>query len=128
MKDNGYLFEYTEYNGNLYSSALKSIQEVIENERTGSIVVDANGARELKRTYNERILLIGILASKEECSQRLNNRCDSNTEKRLALYNQEIIGMLEICDIIINNSQENWPKNKKILNWVRKGLQQVDHG
>ena len=126
MKDNGYLFEYTEYNGNLYSSALKSIQEVIENGKIGSIVVDVNGARELKEKYDERILLMGILASKDECAQRLNNRRDSNAEKRLALYDQEVIGMLGLCDLIINNSRKNWPKNKTILNWVRKGLIPVD--
>lgn len=126
MKDNGDLFEYTEYNGNLYSSALKSIQEIITNETVASIVVDGNGAHELKKKYGKGVLFLGILVSKEECFQRLTNRRDSNTEKRLALYEQEVVGMLEICDIIINNSQENWPKNKRILDWVGMGLHQMD--
>ena len=122
MKDNGYLLEYTEYSGNLYSSDLKSIKVVIENEKIGSIVVDINGARELKRNFAEHVLVIGILAPKDECIQRISDRSDSNIEKRLALYDQEVIGMLEICDLIINNSEKNWPKNKKIINCLRKGL------
>jgi len=122
MKDNGYLLEYTEYNGNLYSSDLKSMKEVIDFKNIGSIVVDVNGARALKRNFDEHVLLIGILASKDECIQRISHRSDSNTEKRLASYEQEVQGMLEICDIVIINSEENWSKNKKILNWVRKGL------
>lgn len=126
MLDKGYLLEYTEYNGNLYATDLKSMKEVIENEKIGSIVVDINGARALKRNFDEHVLLIGILASKDECIQRMSNRSDGNTEKRLASYEQEVKGMLEICDIVIINSEENWPNNKKILNWVRKGLITVD--
>ena len=122
MKDNGDLLEYTEYNGNLYSSDLKSIQEVIENEEIGSIVVDINGARALKKFFDKHVLLIGILAPKDECIQRISGRSDSNTDKRLASYEQEVKGMLEICDSVIINSEGNWANNKKILDWVRKGL------
>jgi len=122
MKAKGDLLEYTEYGGNLYSSDLHSIKEIIENNKVGSIVVDVNGARELKRNFDEGVLLVGIFASKDECRRRIYNRSDCNIEERLASYEQEVNGMLEICNIVIINSEENWPKNKKIIDWMRKDL------
>lgn len=126
MKDKGYLLEYTEYNGNLYASDLHSINEAIENGSTRSIVVDASGARVLKKAFNGRILFIGVLASKDECIQRISSRNDCNTQKRLASYDYEVEDMIEICDIIINNSEEKWSQNRKILNWIRSGLMKKD--
>jgi guanylate kinase len=122
MKAKGYLLEYTEYGGNLYSSDLRSIKEIIENNKVGSIVVDVHGAQELKRNFNERVLLVGIFASKDECRQRIYNRSECNLEKRLASYEQDVKGMLEICDVVIINSEENWPKNKKVIDWMRRSL------
>lgn len=122
MNDNGYLLEYTEYDGNLYASALTAMQEVIKNREVGSIVVDGNGARQLKKSFDEQVLLIGIFASKVECLQRISGRSISNVEERLASYEQEVQQMLELCDIVIMNSEKNWTNNKRILNLVRKGL------
>jgi guanylate kinase len=122
MKAEGLLLECTEYGGNLYSSDLYSIKGIIENNKVGSIVVDVHGAQELKRNFNDKVLMVGIFASKDECRQRIYNRSDCNIEKRLASYEQEVKGMLEICDIIIINSEKNWPKNKKIIDWIRKYL------
>lgn len=125
MKENGDLLEFTEYSGNLYASDLNSIHEILENNKIGSIVVDISGAKELKKHYNEKALLVGIFASKDECRQRIYSRNDSNIEERLASYEQEVQGMLEICDFIIINSEENWSKNKKILLGLRKGLIEI---
>lgn len=122
MKDKGCLLEYTEYGGNLYASDLDSITQIIENNKTGSIVVDVNGARELKKNFNQKVLLVGIFASKDECRKRIFNRSECNIEKRLASYEQDVKGMLEICELIIINSEENWFKNKKVIDWVRNGL------
>jgi guanylate kinase len=122
MKENGDLLEFTEYSGNLYASDLKSIHEVLEKNKVSSIVVDINGARELKKRYNEKALLVGVFASKDECRQRIYSRSDSNVEKRLASYEKDVQGMLEICDLVIINSEENWLKNKKILQRLRKAF------
>lgn len=122
MQNHGELLEHTEYNGNLYATDLKSIKEQIENNKIGSIVVDGNGARELKKHFAKQVLTIGIVASKEECMQRISNRNDSNTEKRLASYEEEVKDIMEISNILIMNSAVNWSKNQKILNWVREGL------
>lgn len=125
MNDNGELLEFTEYSGNLYASDLKSIHEVLENNKISSIVVDINGAKELKKHYNEKILLVGIFASKDECRKRIYSRSESNIEKRLASYEKEVQGILEICDFVIINSEENWSKNKRILQGLRKGLTEI---
>lgn len=122
MKEKGDLLEVTEYSDNLYASDVKSVHEVLKNNKIGSIVVDVNGARELKKSFNERVLLVGIFASKEECRQRIYSRSDSNLEKRLFSYEEDVKGMLEICDLVIINSEENWLKNKKILHCLRQGL------
>jgi guanylate kinase len=122
MKSKGYLLEYTEYGGNLYSSDLHSITEIIKNNKVGSIVIDVHGAQELKKRFNEEVLLVGIFASKEECQKRIYNRSDCNIEKRLASYEQEVNGMLEVCDIVMINSEENWFKNKKMIDWIRNDL------
>jgi len=126
MKDKGDLLEFTEYSGNLYASDLKSIHEILDKNKIGSIVVDVHGARELKKHFNERALLVGIFASKDECRERIYSRSDSNIEKRLASYEEEVQGMLGICDFVIINSTENWLKNKKILQWLRQGLLKIN--
>lgn len=125
MKEKGDLLEVTEYSGNLYASSLQSIHEVLKNNKTGSIVVDVHGARELKKNFNEKVLLVGVFASKDECSGRIYNRTDPNIEKRLSSYEEEVKGILETCELVIINSDENWLKNKKILNWLRQGLIQI---
>ena len=125
MKEKGELLEVTEYSGNLYASNLKSIHQVVKNQQTRSIVVDVHGARELKKYFNERVLLVGVFASKDECRQRIYSRSDSNIEKRLYSYDEDVKGMLEICNLVIINSDENWLKNKKILDFWRKSFIEI---
>jgi guanylate kinase len=125
MKEKGELLEVTEYSGNLYASNLKTIHEVVKNQQTSSIVVDVHGARELKKHFNERVLLVGVFASKDECRQRIYSRSDSNIEKRLYSYDEDVKGMLEICNLVIINSDENWLKNKKILDFWRKSFIEI---
>lgn len=122
MKEKGELLEVTEYSGNLYASHLKTIHEVVTNQQRRSIVVDVHGARELKKHFNESVFQVGVFASKDECRRRIYSRSDSNVEKRLSSYEEDVKGMLEICNLVIINSEENWLKNKKILDFWRQSF------
>src|SRR4051794_9685260 len=65
------LLEVTEYKGNYYGTSIESIQNIAESDNPSTIVVDVEGAKKLRKILKDKLLLIGIVASFEECSRRL---------------------------------------------------------
>ncbi|WP_432663722.1 hypothetical protein R9X47_24445 [Wukongibacter baidiensis] len=123
MHKEGLLLEYTEYNGNLYGTGLDSIKKLIDSNDYGSIVVDANGAEKLKNKFPDSVLIIGVIAPYEECKENLIKRKDKNTKERLSTYSDEITSVMNLSDIIINNSKSNWEKSCNILKVFKTGMQ-----
>lgn len=124
MYKEGLLLEYTEYNGNLYGTGLNSIKKLIESNDYSSIVVDANGAKELKSRFPRSVLIVGVLAPYDECKDNLIERKDKNVSERLATYEDEINSVMELSDIIINNSKENWEKSTNIIKMLKFGMEE----
>jgi guanylate kinase len=118
MYHQGLLLEYTQYNGNLYGIALSSLKEIIDNNKKAAVAVDANGARELKYRFGDAVLVIGVIAPYEECKERLLKRDDKNIDIRLATYSQEVNTMLELSDVIINNSKANYQKAANLVTMI----------
>ncbi len=123
MYKEGLLLEYTEYNGNLYGTGLSSIQKLIDSKDYSSIVVDANGAKKLKSRFPSSVLIVGVVAPYEECKVNLIERKDRNVGERLATYVDEINSVMELSDMIINNSKENWQKSTDIIKILKLGME-----
>lgn len=125
MYEKGLLLEYTEYNGNVYGTGLTSIKKIIGTSSCKSIVVDANGAEEIKRKFPDNVLIIGVIAPYKECKARLIERNDKNTNKRLFTYPDEVNSLMELSDIIINNSKDNWKKSAKVVEMLKVGIDNI---
>lgn len=120
LYNEGLMLEYTEYNGNVYGTGLESIEELIGSKYCRSIVVDENGARKLKEKFLDHVLVIGVIAPYEECKSRLMDREDKNIEKRLFTYSHEVSALMELSDVIVNNSKANWGKATLIMEMIKK--------
>lgn len=120
MFSEGSLLEYTQYNGNYYGIGADYLNKLIEGNTQGSIVVEANGARVLKDKYPDKVLVVGVLVPFTECKKRLFRRNDQEIEGRLATYQKEVLSVLEISDIIINNTCDNWNKTVEILKRMKR--------
>lgn len=126
MLNQGILLEHTEYKGNLYATPLESIHSIIARKEVCSIVLDANGIRELKRRYDYHVLILGVFAPFEECRERLLKRNITSVEERLSTYHEEIAQMQLLSDLIINNSMSNWSRNRNILQLLLQGINGCD--
>lgn len=126
MYNNNLLLEYSEYNGNLYATALSSFNYAIETNQCVSIIVDKNGAEILKSKYNDRIMIIGVFAPFQECEERMLKRDDQNTNARLNSYNDELIALNELSDILVNNAKENWHKSSQLMNLLKAGVGEIN--
>jgi len=111
MFEQGLSLQCTEYYGFYYSTEIKSIQEVIDENRTASLVIDAHGAKVLKDNLFDKVLIVGVAASYDECKERLAQRGQGECDLRLQKYNEEYEELLTWSDIIINNSKKNWGKS-----------------
>lgn len=125
MYGEGELLEYTQYHGYYYATSLKTITQVIDKNRTASIIVDRNGAKKLKERYGNKILVIGITAPAIECVRRMRERNEPEIERRLASYEMEVKLTNRYCDIIINNSEVNWERSKLLVLAIEKGLETI---
>lgn len=122
MYEQGALLEFTHYNENLYGTALDSINELIATEKIASIIVDGNGANELRKKYRDHVLILGVYAPIEECILRLTTRGDSDSVLRIATYHDEVQLMQTLADFTINNSRANWDRSVTLMQLLLKGI------
>ncbi|MMZ58541.1 Guanylate kinase [compost metagenome] len=117
------LLEMTKYKDNYYGTPLSSIQTLANGYELKSIIVDFEGAKKLKELLGNKLLLIGVAATFEECKERLlyRNSSSEELEQRLLTYKLEMDSLYH-CDIIIRNSGENHYKSKLIIQSLKKGL------
>lgn len=122
MFEEGLLLEFTQYNGNLYATAAASFEQVIRSGALSSVIVDSNGASELRKKYGERVLVLGVYAPVEECISRLQKRRDPNALERVFTYQEEVQAMQKLADIIVNNAKDNWERSKRLVQLFKKQL------
>lgn len=123
MHKNGKLLEMTEYQNHYYGINYDSINEICGEDNPRSIVVDANGADELKKRLKNELLLIGVSAPIAECQNRLKKRntAEEEIQRRLFSYHTEI-EQLKKCNLIINNADEYQMAAELLIKWIKKGL------
>ncbi len=123
MDRQGFMLETSEYRGNLYGTALSSLEEAVRDQQPRSSVMDAPGAALVKRQLGEKALLIGVSASREQLAQRLFDRKVSVEEQqlRLASFDEEIAALAQ-CDLIIRNGEGQLRTAENIIDCIRAGL------
>ncbi|QSO50911.1 guanylate kinase [Alicyclobacillus curvatus] len=119
MIDGGEMLEFTNYNGNIYGSALASVLHFDGAPR--SIVLDSCGIQRVREELGERCLIVGVYAPEEDCRRRLAQRSTGDCEKRMSSYEAEVEFLLK-CDVVINNSDMNAHRAKGIVDALRTQL------
>ncbi|MBQ7336521.1 MAG: guanylate kinase [Clostridia bacterium] len=71
---NGEMLEYTVYNGNYYGTLLKEALNVIESGRNLILVIEVEGAMNIKHLYPEAVLIMLLPPSFAEQERRLRKR------------------------------------------------------
>ncbi|MDF2927142.1 MAG: guanylate kinase [Paenibacillaceae bacterium] len=123
MDKAGELLEMTEYQGNYYGTALKTVSGIITGGEVRSVVLDAAGAKKVKTLFPKQVLLVGVYAEKEECRRRMSTRSvpDSELERRLAGYEEEVKALFQ-CDLIISNTDEHAGQARELLEGISREL------
>jgi len=124
MRENGQMLEVTEYKSNFYGTSLESFIS-LKNE-VKSIIVDSSGAEKIKEIMDNKCFRIGVYAPRSDCKMRLSKRNQPEAEliKRLKDYEVEVEGLIG-CDIIINNSDENWKKAEMVIHSLKSSFIQT---
>lgn len=125
MLGSGELLELSEYRGNLYGTSLSSVSSAIHSRTPHSVVLDAAGAQRVKELYQDKVLLVGIYADKEECEVRLASRGIPEEEAalRLAGYEEEVLQLFH-CDVVIPNTDKRPLHAERFMLLIKKGLTQ----
>lgn len=119
----GLMLEMSEYRDNLYGTSISSIEEAGKDGQVRSTVMDAPGAKLVKEKWGDRVLLIGVLADREQLAKRLFDRKVSiaEQEQRLLSYDQEK-SALSACDLVIHNSERQFRTAEKVIDYIREGI------
>jgi hypothetical protein len=62
----------------------------------------------------------------QECIDRMVERGEPEIERRSQLHGEETRGVMEVSDMIINNSKENWWKSRLVVEALGKSLVEQD--
>jgi len=126
LYDEGELLERTEYGGNLYGTGIEPLRAAISRGNVVSIVIDINGARRLREVFPDNLLIVGISSPMQECIDRMVERGEPEIERRSQSHGEETRGVMEVSDMIINNSKENWWKSRLVVEALGKSLMEQD--
>ena len=104
LKNDEFL-EYNNYNGNYYGTLKKSVLDEINNGRNVFLEIDVNGAHNIKKIFNDALLIYIAPPSLEELKNRLIARNTENMEtieKRLEIAKKEL-NEISFYDYVIVN-------------------------
>lgn len=123
MMNEGKMLETSEYRGHLYGTSLASIEDTANGAGLHSIVLDPSGADVAGELLGERVLRLGVFASRAECEARLLARGSDPQQiaARLAGYDEEIAA-LEGCDLIIRSGEGALERAGEIVRCLRPML------
>ncbi len=101
--------EFNEFNGNYYGTPKDVLEGVLKQDKVIVLVVDINGAREIKKHYPHAVLVFVLPPSKEKLRARLVARgteSDADVEGRLSIAEKEIRCIVEYDFLVINDQKE----------------------
>lgn len=109
MRNTGQLLEHAEFCGNLYGTPLAYVQEQIRKGKTVVLEIEVNGALQVKRRFNDAVLIFLIPPTKEELANRLiyRNTEDRETiEDRLKRAEEEVRLIDQYDYLVVNDTVE----------------------
>lgn len=106
MIDQQQLLEWAEYAGNYYGTPRSPVEKQIEQGKTVILEIEVVGARQVKKSFADALLLFILPPSVTELENRLKGRDTDSAEaisKRLAKAKEEIAASEEFDYQIIND-------------------------
>ncbi len=106
---NNLMAENEQYSGNYYGSRKEDVNKLLSSGNNVLFIVETKGALNLKKVFNDAILIFIKAPSVEELEKRLINRGDKieDVKKRIDEVNDEIGREKEFDYIIVNDILEN---------------------
>jgi guanylate kinase len=120
MIENGELLEWAEYNHHMYGTPLAPITEANARGRDVLLDIEIQGARQVKESRPDAIMIFIAAPSIEELERRLTNRGDTSSEDiddRLAIASQQLAEAGELFDHIVVNDDFDTAV-KELLNLI----------
>ena len=104
--ENGQLLEWAKYAGNYYGTPRAFVEQQIEQGKTVILEIEVLGARQVKKTFTNALMLFILPPSEQELERRLRDRGDEEETailRRLEKAKQEIAVSGEFNHQIVNN-------------------------
>ena len=102
----GEILEWAEYGGNLYGTPRSSVLPVLESGRNVILDIENEGAKQIKASFPEALLIFISPPSIASLAERLASRGDTNRSDialRLAVATQQIREAPGVYDFIVEN-------------------------
>ncbi|MBI2836007.1 MAG: guanylate kinase [Acidobacteria bacterium] len=102
----GEFLEWADVFGNLYGTCLSDTERHLEAGRDLVLVIDVQGARQVRRQGRERIAIFVLPPSPDILERRLRGRSKDSEEairRRLAVARQEITAFEEYDYVVVND-------------------------
>ncbi len=106
MVENNDFLEYAEVYGNFYGTNINTIKEFLATGKDIILEIDWQGARQIRKLFNDAVLIFIAPPSLEILEQRLRDRKTDSLEvieKRLSMAMEDISHVAEFDYIIIND-------------------------
>jgi guanylate kinase len=100
------LLEWAEYAGNYYGTPRNKVEEQIQQGKSIILEIDVVGARQIKQTFPDALLIFILPPSESELENRLRGRGNDSEDaiaKRLAKARGEIAARVEFDRQIVND-------------------------
>ncbi len=110
LKENNGFLEWANVFGHFYGTPKRQVEKILKTGRDILLVIDVQGAKQIKRTRQDAVFIFLAPPSKEELRRRLEKRgTDSKKEidKRLRIATRELVELNDpkLCDYRIVNRQ-----------------------
>jgi guanylate kinase len=104
--DSGEILEWAEYGGNLYGTLRSSVRPILESGRNVILDIENEGAKQIRGSYPEALLIFVAPPDLETLANRLADRGDtaqSDMALRLAVAAEQIAEAPDMYDHIVEN-------------------------
>ena len=123
--DNNGLLEYAVYNNCFYGTPVKGVNEAIKNGKICVLIIDVQGAENVKRLYPDSVSIFLVPPSWETLEQRLRAR-NSEEEEMIQKRLRTIITGLANCGL--DSAQTSNDDLRTILDNFLNGGMKTDFG
>ena len=107
--ENGDFLEYNLYNDNYYGTSKKFVMDKLKNNKNIFLEIDVNGAKNIKKIFNDAVLIYIAPPSVDNLKKRLIERGTESEEvinERLAIASKELKEIDFYDYVVINDDLE----------------------